>query len=163
MPVFLTTLALFGSAFAVHFILWKVRLPKSHLKTLLLIFVVIFFGWLAWSLIHHAPLLFIAHVATYYWSVAFFYTITYTGVEGDSPTLSLMRFINGAGPAGRSLDEIEAFMAVRPFLQSRLTALIDSAMVTQVDDRYVLNGAQPLSFRLILGFRRIYGAIPKGG
>jgi hypothetical protein len=163
MPIFLNTAALFLTAMVAHFVLWKVRLPKKQLHSLLIIFVFLFLAWLALSLVNHASLLFILHVAVYYWSVSLCYTITYTAIEADSPTLSIMRFVASSGLEGRSAEEIVNFMATRPFIRSRLVALLKSGLVQEQNQRYRIAGQQPISFRMILGFRKLYGSIPKGG
>jgi hypothetical protein len=163
MHILIHTAAIFITAWVSHFLLWKIRLPKRHVQTLLVIFTLIFLAWLGCALVRHCGLFFILHVALYYWAVSLCYTITYTAVEGDSPTLSLMRFVAASGSSGRSMEEIVSFMAVRPFIGARLAALIASGLIREQDNRYVLAREQPLSFRMILGFRRIYGSIPKGG
>jgi hypothetical protein len=162
MPIFLTTLALFAGSIAVHVIIWKVRLPERQMRTLVVIFAAGFAAWLALSLARHAAPLTVLHVALYYWSVCFCYMITYSAIEADSPTLSLMRFV-GDGARGRSAEEITRFMDERPFLGARLAALARSGLIREQGGRYVLSGSESLAFRLILGFRRLYGSIPKGG
>jgi hypothetical protein len=163
MPVFLNTLALFAGSMATHFMIWKVRLPKRQIRALLINFAAVFSLWLALSLVHHAALLALLQVALYYWSISLCYTITYSAVEGESPTLGLMRYVAGGGSEGRSAGEIARFLDERRFLGSRLAALVESGLVREQDGRYVIAGKQPVAFRLILGFRNLYGSIPKGG
>jgi len=163
MSVFLTTLALFAGSFAVHFVTWRVRIPQRQLRALLLIFAAVFSLWLALSLGSDAALLPLLRVALYYWSISLCYTITYSAVEGDSPTLSLIRFVASSDSEGRTAGEITRFMDERPFLGARLDALVKSGLVREQNGRYAIAGKQPLLFRLVLGFRNLYGPIPKGG
>ena len=163
MSIFLTTLALFAGSLAAHFVIWKVRLPKRQIKALLIIFTAVFLPWLALSLASHAELFAVLRVALYYWSISLCYTITYSAVEGDSPTLSLMRFVASSESEGRTVEEITRFMDERPFLGARLAALLKSGLVREQNGRYAIVGKQPLAFRLVLGFRNLYGSIPKGG
>jgi hypothetical protein len=161
--IFLNTAALFAGCLAVHVIVWKVRLPKQQMKALFIIFLAGFLSWAAFSLAHRAALFAIAYVALYFWSLSFFYIITYSAVEADSPTLSLVHFIGTAGDAGRSPDEINLFMIQRPFLGARLAALARSGLIREEEGRYIISGNESFAFRLILGFRKVYGSIPKGG
>jgi len=147
----------------VHLVVWRVRLPKQQIRALLLIFTILFLLWLGYSLANRTPLLFLLCVALYYWSVSLCYTITYTAIEADSPTLSLMRFMAASGLTGRSIEDITDFMAARPFIGARLAALVKSGLIREQEGRYVIASNQPFAFRLILGFRRLYGSIPKGG
>jgi hypothetical protein len=71
--------------------------------------------------------------------------------------------VGGAGADGRSPEEIARFMDQRPFLRARLAALVNSGLVRERDDRYVIAGRESLAFRLILGFRKLYGPISRGG
>jgi hypothetical protein len=163
MQIFITTATLFTVFFVVHFILWKISLPRNQTRALLLIQFIVFLIWLALSLVGHPGLSTLLYVAMYYWSVGFCYIITYSAIEGDSPTLSLMRFLAASAGRGRSTGEIAHFMAERPFIGARLNALLNSGMIRLQDDRYVIAGKESFAFRLILGFRRLYGPIPKGG
>ena len=163
MAIFLTTLKLFGGAMAAHFVIWKARLPKRQIRTLLIICTAVFLPWLVFSLVRHVLPLTVAHIGLYFWSISLSYIVTYSAIEADSPTLSLMRFIGDSGSTGRSDEEITCFMEERPFLGARLAALIKSGLVREQDDRYVVAGRKSFAFRLILSFRILYGSIPKGG
>jgi hypothetical protein len=163
MSIFLNTLILFGGSLAIHFVVWKVRLPKRQMKALVIIFALCFLAWLIFSLSRHVVPLAILYVALYFWSVSFCYIITYSAIEADSPTLTLARFIGTSGPKGRTGDEIVRFMDQRPFMATRLTALAKSGLIREQDGRYVISGRESLAFRLILNFRKLYGSIPKGG
>ena len=163
MSLFFSTATLFVTAMAVHLLLWRVRLPKQQIRALLVIFSILFLFWLGYSLVNRTPMIFLLCVGLYYWSVSLCYTITYSAIESDSPTLSLMRFMAESGSAGRSIEDIVSFMAGRPFIGARLAALVKSGLIREQDRRYVIAGKRPLAFQLILGFRRLYGSIPKGG
>lgn len=163
MWIFLSTLFLFAATMAIHFVVWKVKLPRQQTRALLIICAVAFLAWMAVSLAHHVAPLATLTIALYYWSLSFCYIITYSAIEGDSPTLSLMRFVSNSGSEGRSPEEIARFMNDRPFIGARLAALINSGMIRKDGDRYIITGSESLAFRVILGFRRLYGSIPKGG
>lgn len=163
MPILLNTLMLFSAFLAVHVVIWKVRFPKRHTPMLLIICIAVFFLWLAVSLACHKALLTLLHTALYYWSLTLCYIITYSAIEGDSPTLSMMRFVEDRGADGCTSEEIARFVEEHPFIGARVSALLNSGLIRKENDRYVVAGSQPFGFRLIFAFRRLYGSIPKGG
>jgi len=163
MFIFLSTIVLFSACIAVHIVIWRMRLPKRQMRTLFLIFLFGFVGFSAVSLARHTAPLTIAYIAIYFWSVGLSYMITYSAIEADSPTLRLMRFIGASSLEGRSAEEITSFIGQRPFVSARLIALGKSRRVREQEGRFCVSGYESLAFRLILGFRRVYGAIPKGG
>jgi hypothetical protein len=163
MHVFLTGCVLFFAAFTAHVIIWRIRLPKNQTLGLLKIFALALCFWLGVGYQKSFPLLDTFHIALFYGSMSLCYVITYSAVEGDSPTLSLMRFLDQKGNTGGSISEIDAFFAERPFIRSRLVALLNSSLISQENGRYFIAGTPSLPFRLILAFRKVYGTIPKGG
>jgi hypothetical protein len=64
---------------------------------------------------------------------------------------------------GLPLDEIDEFVLQRPFVKARLAALTHSGLIRKENDIYILSGRPSLAFRIILGFRKLYGPITKGG
>jgi hypothetical protein len=162
MAIFLTTLALFLTALGLHLILWRVRLPRYHTRTLLMLFGFILGGWLAAWPFHRMELFQVVHVCLFYVSLCFYYVITYTAIEGDSPTLSLIRHlaVRGRGISSRELHE---FLEERPFIKARIAALLHDGLLREENGRYFLAGRGSLFFRLILAFRRLYGSIERGG
>jgi hypothetical protein len=163
MGIFLSGVGLFVLALAAHVILWKVRLPKHHTPTLLGIFSMVLLMCFPLALFQGFPLLEILHASLLFVSLSLCYVITYSAIEGDSPTLSLMRFVAEKPTQGRTLQEIDSFFTARPFIRARISALLHSSLVREENGRYLIHGSPSLPFRLILGFRRIYGEIPKGG
>lgn len=163
MQSFLITCALFAVSLLAHIIIWRVRCPDRQIRALLIIFAVVFGLWLAAGLMFSVAIVDVLHVALFYASLGLCYVITYTAIEADSPTLGLIHFLAEAKTRGRSMDEIRRFMALRPFVRARLAALARSGLIREEGSRYVAVGQPPLSFRVILGFRRLYGPISKGG
>ncbi len=163
MQIFLTTFFLFVVAMAIHLATWKVKQPRNHTRALLIIFALVYIAWLVICAACAAPLLGVLQVSFYYWPVSLCYIITYSAIEGDSPTLSLMRFIAANGANGRTQEEVARFMAERPFIDARIAALLNSGFIREEGGRYVAAGRKSLAFSLILAFRRLYGSIPKGG
>jgi hypothetical protein len=159
-------------AFVLHLTLWRWHLPKAQLKALLVIFAVVwalaalsvptgFVG--AWSFAAGWFVGFL-YFCLIYWSAAFCYVITYSAMEGDSPTLSLTRHLHRRGDEGVSHEEIEEFFRQRPFVGARVKALITDNIFIEEQSGYRLSPGRYLFFRLILGYRRIvFGPIKSGG
>lgn len=163
MPLFLLTAAVFVAALVVHLVLWRIRMPRHHTSALLVIFAVVF--------LLAIPVLLTAvpmwpdrmRMALLYLGASLCYVITYSAIEGDSPTLSLMRLLDRNGAGGMPKADVDHFLAERPFVKARLAALILSGHVREEGGHYRLAGPPSLPFRVILGFRKLYGPIAKGG
>ena len=173
MIVLILTAATLLAAFLFHLVWWRVRLPLHQLKALLLIFgaffaaasLVLLFSpdfsslasafaaWFVWL-----------YFALFYWAMAFCYVITYSAMEGDSPTLSLTREFARRGEDGMTRSEIEGFFAQRPVIGARIAALVKDGVLIPKESGYRLVPGSYFFFRLILGYRRVvFGKIKDGG
>jgi MFS family permease len=171
MPVFLTIALLLGILFAVHLIWWRMALPRKQRAALLALFLI---GGLVLApvvgfllgLFGFAPLSLIQwlNVALAVVAFALAYVVTYSALEADSPTLSLVRHIAAAGQGGLAEVELGEFMASRPFVGARLTALVDEGMVYEKEDRILLADHPYTLFRMVLLHReKVLGLTSHGG
>jgi hypothetical protein len=172
MAVLTVTITALLVAFVVHLILWRWRLPSAQLKVLLVIFFLVWafvsallltgaFGTLVAIGVRFVGFLYFCLI---YWSAALCYVITYSAMEGDSPTLSLTRHLHRNGVAGVSHEEIEDFFRERPFVGARVKALVMDKIFMEESTGYRLASGKYLFFRLILGYRRaVFGTIKSGG
>ena len=172
----MTPLILAGAAwlfaFVLHLTLWRWRLPKAQLKTLLVIFALVW-GVAALSVLAGVAgagslaagsLVGFLYFCLIYWSAALCYVITYSAMEGDSPTLSLTRHLHAKGAEGVSHEEIEEFFRQRPFVGARVKALVTDNIFVEESGGYRLASGKYLFFRLILGYRKVvFGPIKSGG
>jgi len=163
MRVFLTSTVLLALAWALHLVVWRVRVPAFQIRALLAVFALVIAGWLVPAVVQGVSWLEIAQVALFYISMALSYVITYSAIEGDSPTLSLVRTLANKGGAGLSEEGLEEFVRERPFVKTRLAALVHSGLVREKNGFYVLCGKPSLFFRVILAFRKLYGRVSQGG
>ena len=154
-------------AWLLHLALWRVRLPKAQLKALLMIF---FFVWtaaviaLSVSGTALSGVLGFLYFSLIYWSAALCYVITYSAMEGDSPTLSLTRHLHLRGREGVSHEDIEKFFRQRPFVGARVKALVADNVFIEEEGGYRLSPGSYLFFRVILGYRRVaFGPVKSGG
>jgi hypothetical protein len=169
--LFLAAGALF-IAWIVHLAIWRWRLPKAQLKALLVIFALV---WVVAALsipagvanagsLAPGSLVSFLYFCLIYWSAALCYVITYSAMEGDSPTLSLTRHLHAKGAEGVSHEEIEEFFRQRPFVGARVKALVTDNIFIEESGGYRLASGSYLFFRLILGYRRVvFGPIKSGG
>jgi hypothetical protein len=162
MQILLVAIVPFVVALGLHLVWWRIRLPSNQTIALLFIFVAVFavatvavFCWIPFVQLLRATLLYVAS--------SFSYIITYSGFEGDSPTLGFMRAIDASGDKGLSDAEVSAFLERRPFLQARLAALLRSGHVREENGYYFVSGHRAFGFHLVLGFRKLYGPISRGG
>lgn len=157
-----TTLCLLAITWVIHVALWRVRLPQNQTRALLLLFAIVLGGWR----IFVAPsfsLIETLQVMTLSVPLFLCYVITYSAIEGDSPTLSLMKRLDEQRHTGLHKDEVFHFFLARPFVQARIDALVRSGLVKVEGERFVIAKKPSLTFRVVLGFRKLFGPISKGG
>lgn len=171
MFVVVFAVAALSIAWLVHIAFWRWQLPRAQLKALLLIFALVWglfstllltgsMSMLAGSF-HFVGFL---YYSLFYWSAALCYVITYSAMEGDSPTLSLTRHLHRRGEEGVSHEEIEDFFRQRPFVGARVKALVADNVFIEEEGGYRLSPGSYLFFRVILGYRRIvFGPVKSGG
>jgi hypothetical protein len=167
MQLILITISSFAMAWFLHLALWRVRLPKAQLKSLLAIFLLVWLAavmalWVSGAAL--SGVLGFIYFALFYWAAALCYVITYSAMEGDSPTLSLTRHLHRTGVAGILHEELEDFFRQRPFVGARVKALVADNIFTEESGGYRLASGSYLFFRLILGYRRVvFGPVKAGG
>lgn len=171
MTVFIAIVLLVGSLFGVHLVWWRIALPRRQRAALLGLFLLggvvlapfasLFLGWAGL-----APLSFVQWLNVGLAIVAFAlaYVVTYSALEADSPTLSLVRYIARSGSDGVTEDELREFMASRPFVGARLSALVEEGMVHEREGRIHLAEHPYTLFKLVLLHReRVLGLTHTGG
>lgn len=157
-----TTFFLLAITWVIHVVLWRVRLPQNQTQALLLLFTFVLGVWLAF-VAPNFSLVETLQVMTLSIPLFLCYVITYSAIEGDSPTLSLMKRLDEQRHTGLHKDEVFHFFLARPFVQSRLDALVRSGLVKVEGERFVIAKKPSLAFRVVLGFRKLFGPISKGG
>lgn len=174
MRVFLFTFVPLVAAFAVHWIWWRVALPSRQLRVLLLVFLggfataaVVCWTWPSLLLITPNEAAWwwsFVYFTIFYWAAAFCYVITYSAMEGDSPTLALVLELRKARDEGWSKERLENFFAERPFLRARLSKLASEGMLVESNGIYSLARGSSPAFDLILWWRRrVLGFTEWGG
>lgn len=157
-----TTLCLLAITWVIHVALWRFRLPRNQTRALLFLFTLVLGVWLIF-LAPRLGLVETLQVMTLSIPLFLCYVITYSAIEGDSPTLSLMKHLDERRHTGLHKDEVFLFFLARPFLQARIDALVKSGLIKLEGERFVIAKKPSLSFKVVLEFRKLFGPISKGG
>jgi hypothetical protein len=162
--------ALFAVAFLLHWLWWRLRRPRRALGALL----VAFFGTLIVGLVAAPHLPGIAtfapvgfwehlHVVLFHVSFSLAYTVTYSALEMDSPTLTLVAFVAAGGSAGRSRAELLDVISDREMFGDRFAALTAAGILAPAAETgYVLTVKGQRWAEVFRGLRRLY-RLQKGG
>ncbi|GJQ57648.1 MAG: hypothetical protein D8M57_00215 [Candidatus Scalindua sp. AMX11] len=174
MTILFWGLALFASAFVIHFVLWKIRLPNRQIKAILQIFftVLVVGILLLWSVPDTSIFCGIApptsfaeqiHISLFFISLTLAYMITYTALEADSPSLVIMTAINDAGPDGLDKKCFDKLMNDDILVKPRIRDLLLNKKVKMDGDRYVLTPKGVLFAQIFITYRKIMNVSHKGG
>lgn len=162
----------FFSFFLLHLAVWKVRLPSRQTKTLLFLL----FSGLAAALAFFRlfPALTLLGfsppagppenlaVAVYVTSLILAYTITYSAVEADSPTLVMIKTIADAGEKGIAKADFFSALNDEVLVAPRLRDLLTDKMAELLDGKYALTPKGRLFAALFTYYRALLG-LGKGG
>lgn len=171
MSVFTAVVLLLGTLFGFHLIWWRIALPRRQRAVLLGFFLI---GGLVLAPLVGLLLgrLGVEPLSVVQWlnvglavvAFALAYVVTYSALEADSPTLSLVRHIASAGSRGASEENLFEFMASRPFVGARLSALLEEGMVHEQDGRLRLAEHPYTLFKIVLLHReKVLGLTRHGG
>jgi hypothetical protein len=166
MAVLQWTLVLFLAALLVHLLIWRLRKPGSPLKALLAIFFAVAAAGLAGlhfgeGVLASAGLAVLPgpaaylHVLTCFIPMALAYTINYTLLEWDSPTLTIVTMIENAGERGLAEAELVRLADNLPFIQSRIRSLVSDKIIAEDGGRYVVSPGRHFCYRFILFYHRL--------
>lgn len=166
--------ALFILAFFIHFVLWKVGLPKRQLKTILqMFFVVLFVGilvlWILpinpifWEITPPVNLPEYIQISLFFISLTLAYMITYTAIEADSPSLLIMSTIVNAGPNGLDKKCFDELMNDDVLVKPRVNDLDRDKMIYLDKDKYRLTPKGLLMTRIFIFYRKLLNLTRKGG
>ena len=164
MEVLFSGFSLFCLAFLLHLITWKIRKPKNQKAVLLKIFfgtLIIgilvlsdnlpFVDFFELSTSLNLPEIF--HISLLFISLTFSYLFLYQVLEGDSPTLAMIKNISKAGSEGIDKYPLERLMMIK--LSSRIKSLISDGMICLKKERYLLTPKGASFLRLVLLYRKV--------
>ncbi len=163
MNVAVFSITLISAVFLLHVILWRVRLPKVHTRTLLFLFL----GSLPVALVANTLLPtesayrlngFWQHVQVclFHVSMSLAYIEFYTTIEEDSPSMALLLFLAEAGHAGRAEEEMYELITDQFVVGGRLQSLVNGGLVKIHDNVFRITHLGAAWARLFQIARRVY-------
>jgi hypothetical protein len=134
---------LFALAFALHWVWWRVKLPRRQSAALLLLFTLVLALGLAaaqwwpplagWGPHGIWPCL---QVAIFHIAMTLAYIIAYSALEERSPSMTLLLHVAESRGAGRTRDELYAALSGVTPIESRLAAMTRDQMLIAVGQGY---------------------------
>ncbi len=156
-----------GVALLLHLIIWKLNLPKRQMAGLAKIFSLVFALWIAGIIACDAGLLNlgpielsltqILHISLLYWASALFYTLAYSAIEADSPSLGIIMVIYNAGPEGVEREELARLFNMDKFLSSRMDSLVEDKMAELKAGTYSLLPKGRVAMTIVTWYRKFLG------
>jgi hypothetical protein len=151
----------FLAALVTQVILWRVQLPRSHFKMLLIIFgLFLLLGILSLGFV--ADWIYSLLFAQCYGLLALSYISFYSLIEGQSPSLTLVMAVHRKGAEGLSLVESDEFMSMEDVIGIRIRELQRDNLIFAKNSTYRLTRKGMLLAWLSCSGRRALG-IGKGG
>ena len=174
MKVLFLGLIFFCAAFLMHFIIWKINLPKKQTKSLLLIFfgtfcigIIALWGILTTHFVNFALFAPInlseyLHVCLFFTSITFAYVVTYPAIEVDSPSLLIIMSIYKAGSEGFDKKKLYEILTDDILVKPRIKDLIVGNMIYMDMDKLKLTKKGIFFVRIFIMYRELINA-QKGG
>lgn len=153
-------LIFFSIAFILHFIIWKIRIPRRQTNALF----AIFFGICILGIFLFAKSGFFEslYIFVLFSSLTLAYIITYSAIEVDSPSLSLVTAFDNNAKAGLSREDISKFMTDSKLVIPRISDLVRDKLVYSDSGKFKLTAKGKNFIRIFILYRRLLGA-QKGG
>jgi len=160
---------LFLAAFLLHWIIWRIKIPRRQTAALLVIFLAALpVGFAANALV---PCLRLAgplgvsqclHIVVFHCTMSLGYIVVYSALEERSPSMTLLTFVADAGPRGCTRLELEQILASANPVENRLEAMLRDHLVVRPDDSYQLTRKGRIWARAFSFWLRLMGS-PRGG
>ncbi|MEW6087950.1 MAG: hypothetical protein AB1498_06550 [bacterium] len=162
MKILFLGLGIFGLAFILQMVVWKVHLPKRHTKTILELFFSVFLvSFIFFSRLSLQGYEYI-HIGFFYISLTLFYIMNYSAIEADSPSLLMLLEISKAGNKGVKKEEFLNNLPDDLLVISRIDALVLEKMAYIDKDKYYITKKGIIFVRVFVLYRRFL-KLPEGG
>lgn len=149
--------------FFLHLLIWRLRLPKNPIKTLLFLFSSVIglgiFFLSTYSLCSFTQYL---HIILLFLSVALAYLILYSAIEADSPSLLIVMHIAKAGKAGLPENALKEALGDNLLIEPRLKDLV-CARLADFDGKIYKINHNGKFFMLPVRLFRAFLGLKKGG
>ena len=140
-PIFCLTLT--AAAVLIALLLWRIRAPRKGITALLIIFTgVLCAGLLSAQMLNRAygcsPAGFweFLHVIIFYVPVMLGCIVTYSALEEDSPSMTIVGFVEQAGEKGRSRGQIGQIISDEALILPRIDTLVNTGWIECRDNTY---------------------------
>lgn len=154
---------IFIFAFFVHFLIWRISLPKkNHTLCLLNIFFGIFIASIFLKFVSLPKPADYWRLFLLHGSLTLAYIVTYSAIEVDSPSLVILLNIAKSSSGGLSKERLSGIMSNEMLVVPRITDLVDDKMVLIDKDKYKLSSKGVLLINVFIFFRELLKA-SKGG
>ena len=162
-------LILFLAAFVLHWIVWRIRVPRRQSAALLIILLATLPAGLA--LVTFVPVLQIlrphgfwevVQVCIFHVAMTLAYVVAYSAIEGRSPSMTLLTYVADARGCGRTRAELQAALRGDDPVSLRLGALQGDHLIVQENSEYVLTAKGRAWSRCFGIFRNLLN-MEKGG
>ena len=157
------------AALILHFLVWKIKVPRRQTRAIL----IIFFGLLT-AVLAALPLVaprlpFIGitlpispssyvHIIFFVTAAGLSYMMTYTVIEVDSPSLVMALAIGRAGPRGLPDPEFLRMMDDALLVEPRIRDMLRDRLIRRSGDVYELTPKGRRMVRLFMAHRSLLGA-----
>jgi hypothetical protein len=136
MHVACAAFGLFVVAFVIHWLWWRVRVPKRQTAAILLLFFAVLGGGLVAlltvpALAARGPWGFwqLVHIGIFHIAMTLAYVVAYSALEERSPSMTLLVFVAGSGEQGRSRSELEGVLVGFTPVETRIAAMARDGMI----------------------------------
>jgi hypothetical protein len=164
MRILAHTLIIFATAFLLHLLIWRIKLPKIRQTKILLeiFYVVLFSAFFIFSLLQTFNLTNYLHIFLSYTALVLAYIVTYSAVEVDSPSLVMINYIAKKDQEGLPKEEFDRLMTDDLLILPRLRDLLSEGLVSLDQNKYKLTSKGRRIIKIFLFYRYLL-ALGKGG
>lgn len=172
---YLWGLVFFVVAVIAHLVVWRIRLPMAQTSALLKIFALFLVAGLVgmtwpppWLETFTGDLGAMPGADTLAFVMLFIplglsYIVTYSAIEADSPSLTVIRLLTEAGAEGLDANGLEAGFRRLSFMESRIAHLVADNLATFDGKVYRATPKALLLVRVLDIYRRLIGRRAEGG
>lgn len=166
MTVLLVGVSLLFLSFCVQLVLWRIFIPSRQIRTLLVVFFLVPLIAVGFVQLTGIPMpgaltpAEIVRVAIFYVSCALTYTVLYSAIEEQSPTLAIISYVAKKSQCSAA-DLVDTFGRGHE-LSQRIELLARSEFVRQEGDHYRLSPAGDRLAKLFDAANRLFG-LESGG
>lgn len=159
MNALLTGLAAFAAFAVVHIVLWRRHRPRAEYAALGGLWLAVLVGAMV---LVPLPAVDLVNVLMLYTALALPYFTTYSAVQADSPSMTILLRIERAGAAGVGPRELSQELGDEQLVLPRLADLLKGGLASCREGRYVIQPRGAAMARVHTGFRALL-RMEKGG